>query len=59
MQGVGRVAKCMLMCMHGYYTIYRMEGNFGGCKLWRNDKENIIGGINFGGSITKVKLSAY
>ena len=21
-QGVGRVAKCMLMCMHGYYTIY-------------------------------------
>ena len=36
-----------------------MEGNFGGCKLWRNDKENIIGGINFGGSITKVELSAY
>ena len=24
-----------------------MEGNFGGCKLWRNGKENIIGGINF------------
>ena len=21
MQGVGRVAKCMLMCMHGSYTI--------------------------------------
>ena len=49
-----------------YYNIalrwldrYRMEGNFGGCKLWRNDKGNIIGGINFGGWITKVKLSAY
>ena len=26
-----------------------MEGNFGGCKLWRNGKESIIGGINFGG----------
>ena len=33
---------------------YRMEGNFGGCKLWRNGKESIIGGINFGGLMTKV-----
>ena len=24
-QGVGRVAKCMLMCMHGYYTIYMIS----------------------------------
>ena len=32
---------------------YRMEGNFGGCKLWRNGKENIIGGINFGGLMMK------
>ena len=33
---------------------YRMEGNFGGCKLWRNGNENIIGEINFGELVTKV-----
>ena len=32
---------------------YRMEGNFGGCKLWRIGKENFIGRINFGELITK------
>ena len=32
---------------------FRMEGNFGGCKLWQNGKENIIGGINFGELMTK------
>ena len=36
-----------------------MEGNFGGCKLWWNGNESIIGGINFGGFIMKVYLSAY
>ena len=34
------------------YTVWRE--NFGGCKLWRNGKESIIGGINFGGLMTKV-----
>ena len=29
-------------------SYYRMEGNFGGCKLWQINKENFIGGINFG-----------
>ena len=31
-----------------------MEGNFGGCKLRQDGKENIIGRINFGGFMTKV-----
>ena len=36
-----------------------MEGNFGGCKLWQNSKENTIGGINFGSFMRKVELSAH
>ena len=36
-----------------------MEGNFGGFKLWQNGKENTFGGINFGGLMMKVELSAY
>ena len=35
-------------------SLYYMEGNFGGYKLWRIGKENFIGGINFGELITKV-----
>ena len=31
-----------------------MEGNFGECKLWQNGKENIIGEINFGKSMTSL-----
>ena len=57
---------CMYVCMYvplcvgrsmgkaGIHLKYRMEGNFGGCKLWRIGKENFIGGINFGELITKV-----
>ena len=33
---------------------YHMEGNFGGCKLWQNGKENIIVGIHFGSFIKDV-----
>ena len=32
----------------------RLYGKFGGCKVWQNRKENIIGGINFGVFVTKV-----
>ena len=32
---------------------YHMERNFGRSTLWQNGKENIIGGINFGGFIVK------
>ena len=37
-----------------FSSIYHMEGNFEGCKLWQNGKENITGGINFGRLMTKV-----
>ena len=36
-----------------------MEENFGECKLWQNGKENTLSGINFGGFMMKVQLSAY
>ena len=35
-------------------SYYRMEENFGGCKLWRIGKENFIGRINFGKLITSL-----
>ena len=28
--------------------MYRIEGNFGGCKLWQINYRNTFGGINFG-----------
>ena len=34
----------ILLCMYKY----RIEGNFGGGKLWRIAGKNAFGGINFG-----------
>ena len=60
-QGSWRCVQCLLYFRRsvinnavGVIYIYPMEGNFGGCKLWRIGKENFIGGINFGELITKV-----
>ena len=36
------------------WTVYCMDGNFGGCILWWNSKQTIIGGINFDGFMMKV-----
>ena len=38
------------ICMHVYriYTVYRMEGNFGGYKLWRILSKITVGEIDFG-----------
>ena len=33
---------------HCLYSLYRIEGNFGGCKLWRIYYKNTVGEINFG-----------
>ena len=34
--------------LRSYVYIYRIEGNFGGCKLWRTRYKSTVGEIYFG-----------